>query len=836
MNVRTEIWARVKAVLEGALELEGAARFAYVAGACADDAEVRGHVERLLASHERAATFLEQPAFATMDALTDDLTGQLVSNYRIEARLGAGGMGEVYKAHDLKLDRQVALKLLPIYLAADPDRLRRFHVEARAASSLNHPNILVIHDFGEQDGRPFMVTEYVEGQTLRERLARGPMPIRELLDVAAQIASALAAAHERGVLHRDIKPENVMVRPDGYVKVVDFGLAKVVTPEQPAAVALLQTRQGLTMGTPQYMSPEQARGERVDFRSDQFSFGALLYELATKRAPFERGSIIETAAAVIADEPDALDRTCPQAPPALRRIIERCLAKKAGDRYSSTRDLHRELVAVQERPPELAAALRPQVAVRHAIVVLPLKILRGRPDAEFLAFSLPDAIASSLADRPMIAVRSPLAVERHGGADADLAMLAEAMSARFALTGTLTCLDDRIALRLQLLAIPSGTVMWSDSRVATLHELFDLQDAVAGHVARALPASMAAAPAAVSAEPVRDTPKNAGAYAFYLRANQLAYEVSRWTEARDLYRASVESDPDYAPAWARLARCERLIGKFSASPAEAKACLARAEEAFQRALALNPDLSIAHSFYAQLLIDIGRGDQAMQRLLERVRCRPTDPELYAGLVHALRYCGLLDASVAAHRRAQALDPTMPTSIHHTWWMKGEYERALAETFGDIGYMQGLALASLGREKEAVAALRWRERETTETRIRPFLASLRALLDGDREKSLAALDTAAALQIDAEALYYLTRTFARLGVSDRAARELHRVVAGGFWCYDAFARDPWLDPIRDREDVRLLLERTHQHVERARSTFVNSGGPELMDLPLTNAVQ
>jgi tetratricopeptide (TPR) repeat protein len=296
---------------------------------------------------------------------------------------------------------------------------------------------------------------------------------------------------------------------------------------------------------------------------------------------------------------------------------------------------------------------------------------------------------------------------------------------------------------------------------------------------------------------VCDIPKNAGAYAFYLRANQLANEASRWSDARDLYRASIDADPDYAPAWARLARCERLIGKFSASAEEARSCLSRAEDAFQRALALNPDLPIGHSFYAQLLIDLGHADDAMQRLLERARRRPADAELYAGLVHALRYCGLLDASVAAHERAHTLDPTVPTSIHHTWWMKGNYERALAETLGDIGYMQGLALASLGREREAIAALRWRERETTENRIRAYLTSLRALLEGEREKSLAAAESATTRLHDAEAVFYMARTFVRLGAHDRAAIELRRVVDEGFWCYETFMRDPWLNPIRNR---------------------------------------
>jgi hypothetical protein len=196
-------------------------------------------------------------------------------------------------------------------------------------------------------------------------------------------------------------------------------------------------------------------------------------------------------------------------------------------------------------------------------------------------------------------------------------------------------------------------------------------------------------------------------------------------------------------------------------------------------------------------------------------------------VHALRYCGLLEASVAAHVRARQLDPTVSTSVHHTWWMMGEYERALAETLGDIGYMQGLALASLGREREAVAALRWRERETIESRIRPYLMSLCALLEGDREGSLAAVEAATANLVDAEAVYYMARTLVRLEAHERAVIELGRVVNGGFWCYDAFARDRWLDPIRGRADVRQLLEQARGHVVRARKIFLQSKGPGLL---------
>ena len=375
MTHEPEEWARVKAVLEGAMALDGAARSAFVVDACGGDSALRQYVTALLHSYDRSQSFLETPAVVTLGH-GENLVGQTIGVYRIERRIGAGGMGEVYRVRDEKLQRVVALKLLPRHFAADPERLDRFRVEAQTASALNHPNILVVHDLDQYDGRPFIVTEYVDGVTLRERLTSGAVPMGELLDIAVQVASALAAAHERGVLHRDIKPENVMVRLDGYVKVLDFGLAKLARADEDASRR--QTRTGVVMGTAQYMSPEQARGEAVDFRSDQFSFGALLYELATGRSAFARGSGVESAAAVIGEHPEPIDRVCPQAPPPLRWAIERCLAKKPADRYGSTRDLHRDLATVRER---LAEARPASAAPAGSNLPVPTTALVGREQA-----------------------------------------------------------------------------------------------------------------------------------------------------------------------------------------------------------------------------------------------------------------------------------------------------------------------------------------------------------------------------------------------------------------------------------------------------------------------
>ena len=258
-------------------------------------------------------------------------------------------MGEVYRARDTRLDRLVAIKLLPMAVASDPERFRRFHVEARAASSLNHPHILVVHDIGESEGRPFIVTELVAGETLRQKMDGRSIAVREAIDIGTQVASALAAAHGRGIVHRDIKPENIMVRPDGYLKVLDFGLAKLSLLEDDGERATLSTDPGLIMGTPEYMSPEQAAGEEVDFRSDQFAFGVVMYELLSGRRPFQRRSAILSAAAVITDTPEPLARLRPDLPPPLWWAIERCLSKRKDDRYKTTDELHRDLATVQGR-------------------------------------------------------------------------------------------------------------------------------------------------------------------------------------------------------------------------------------------------------------------------------------------------------------------------------------------------------------------------------------------------------------------------------------------------------------------------------------------------------
>src|SRR5688572_16310485 len=345
-------WQRVKSVFEQALAVDETGRSAFLAAACGSDALLRQRVDALLASHAASPSFLETSASSVLDLPRPgaDLSGQTVGTYRLQSRIGAGAMGEVYAAHDEKLDRRVAVKLIAKDLAQDMDRLQRFRQEAHAASSLNHPNIVVVHDFGELDGRPFIVTELVEGVTLRDRLRQGPLPIAEAIEIALQVTGALAAAHARGLVHRDIKPENVMVRPDGYVKVLDFGLAKLAPDEQALltdAAPTSLTQPGQAAGTPAYMSPEQARAAPVDARTDVFSVGALLYEMVTGRLAFAGESHAVIFAEILERTPPAPALLNPNVPAPLDRLIAKALEKDRDLRYQSASDMRADLLRLR---------------------------------------------------------------------------------------------------------------------------------------------------------------------------------------------------------------------------------------------------------------------------------------------------------------------------------------------------------------------------------------------------------------------------------------------------------------------------------------------------------
>ena len=362
--MNTASWQRIEELYYEALAQAPEQRSAWLA-ACTDDVSLRAEIARLLDANAHANGFLSQPALAALALVPAEflvtaapIIDKQISHYRLLSRIGAGGMGEVYLARDLQLGRQAALKLLPAAFTTDADRLHRFEQEARAASALNHPNILTIYEIGVEADTHFIATEFIDGETLRQLLKGGALPVAQTLDVAVQLASALTAAHAAGIIHRDLKPENAMVRRDGLVKVLDFGLAKLIEPQgqvwrhesdsNAATRAKIETQPGAVMGTPQYMSPEQARGQTVDARSDLFSLGVILYEMLAGRAPFTGVNVIEMLAAILDREPLPLVELRPDLPPALAQLVHRLLHKEPNARCQSAQELLRELQDLKE--------------------------------------------------------------------------------------------------------------------------------------------------------------------------------------------------------------------------------------------------------------------------------------------------------------------------------------------------------------------------------------------------------------------------------------------------------------------------------------------------------
>jgi serine/threonine protein kinase len=738
---------------------------------------------------------------------------QRIGRYEITGTLGEGGMGIVYAARDPQLGRAIAIKTLRT-TSGDPVARERLSREARTAAALNHPSICQLYEIGEYEGELFLAMELLEGEPLAARMGRGSLTVSEAVSIGLGILAGVDALHRHGIVHRDLKPSNVFLSNHG-VKLLDFGVA-MISSSDIAATATRLTTPGMVVGTPQYCAPETLRGEPADARTDIFAAGIIVYEMLAGQPPYAGRTPIEVFHSIMYDEPPVL--TGGPAVATLDRVIHKAVAKRREDRYQTADAFAQELRAAL-----LLADTQP-VAARTAtrLIVLPFRILRPDPETDFLAFSLADAVISSLSTLQPLVVRSSAAAGRFGPGPPDLKALAAEADVDVAMMGTIVRAGDQLRVTTQLVETPSGTVISSHTAQAPVVDLFDLQDELTTKIVEALSLPLTARERRLLRHDVPSTPH---AYERYLRANELSRQTRHWKTARDLYLECLSEDPHYAPAWGALGRMHRLIAKFLVG--EASSTLDLAETAFKRALSLNPDLSSAENAYAHLEVDLGRANDAMGRLIRLAKNRSSDPELFVGLVHACRYCGLLRASVAAFEQARRLDSRLPSSVAVTFFMLAEYERVIEFANEGIPYIRNAALVMLGRQEEAIASLNTIDDGTASLMV-SFASSLRLLIMGKPRESIQAIHPVTEIR-DPEARYFVGRHLAQVGDPEGALRALEWAVDNGFFCAPAIARDPWLDPIRGLQEFSAIVRRAEARHRDAVVAFLSAEGDRLLGL-------
>jgi TolB-like protein/Tfp pilus assembly protein PilF len=752
--MNAERYQQIDDILRRAFELDGEERACYLASACGGDESLRRAVEARIKCDQSLGDFLEaSPAEKVFEVLaggrSELVAGKMINHFKVEGFLGEGGGGaRVYKALDTKLGRHVALKLLPGELLEDSELHRRFELEARAASTLSHHNVCTIHEVGEtQDGCHYIVMEYVEGETLRQRLSEGPMELREAVDVAAQVASALAAAHEKGVVHRDVKPANIMLRRDGVVKVLDFGLVKLARPEGvssvgPAAaeMALVTTEPGLLMGTPAYMSPEQTRGRDVDARTDVWGLGCVLYEMVAGHLPFDGETVNDMIVSILRDDggPPPLTEYSPDAPAELQRIVKKALAKDKEERYQSMKEMALDLQrlrgeldgGVSDNAPAakrgepavgrvrlvkvLAGARRagsprlvlivlaalglgaaaylgfvkpaPPPGVR-TLAVLPFRPVVASNRDESVELGMADTLIVRLSGLEGISVRPISAVRWYNGLEQDPVEAGRELSVDAVLCGTIQQAGSHVRVSARLVRVSDARTLWVNTFDEEFTDIFAIQDSISMQVASSLASNLAGGrKEALTKHPTDDLE----AYRLFLRGRYYFNQrgSDNLNKSISFLERAIARDANFALAHAALADTYNVISTYGVMrPNES---FPRAKAAALNAIKLDDTLAEAHAVLAKVMAsydwDWAGAEKEFRRTFE------LNPNYADGhYFYALNYLlpvGRLDDALREMKRAQELDPSstiIKTNVGLIYYHMRQYDRAIEQ------YQQVLSL-------------------------------------------------------------------------------------------------------------------------------------------------
>jgi serine/threonine-protein kinase len=751
--------------------------------------------------------------------------GTCLGPYRIVSPLGSGGMGEVYRALDLRLSREVAVKILPEHLAEDREALGRFQREARALAALCHPHILTVHDFGTDQNVTYLVTELLEGETLGARLAAAPLPWQKALEVGRALAEGLAAAHSRGLVHRDLKPDNVFLTSDGGVKILDFGLVhleqKPARPREPAAGNTLtaETEPGTIMGTVPYMAPEQVLGLPIDARCDIFALGAILYEMVTGKGPFSRPTAPEVRAAILTEEPQEVSASGKQVPAEMERVIRHCLEKKPEERFQSARDLAFDLKtlltgsgASAGGPASPARSLRRwRLAVAgltvlvfllllggalyrflgrdqaiDSIAVLPFVNEGGDQGAEELGDGLTESIINNLSQLPNLKVIARSSVFRYKGREGDAQAAGREFGVRAVLMGRVKKRGDNLSVSVELVDVRDNRHVWGERYDRKLADLVAVQEEISKEITEKLRLRLTGEEKERLTRHHTESPE---AFQAYLvgRYHWNKRTKEGYTEAIDHFEEARKRDPGYAPAYAGLADCYVLLGDYAYMPP--KEAFPKAREAAQAALKLDDSLAEAHASLAFVKVlyewDWPGAEREYRRALELNPNYATAHQWYSEYLTAM---GRHDEALAEIKRAQELDPRsliISAVVGRALYFARRYDEAVAQCeqtlqmkeFGAAYLFLGRARLQQGKYDEALAALRKAHDLLGGTAVEAEIACAHARA-GEKEEARKLLDKLEAPRAGYVSSGDLAMAYAALGEKDQAFTLLKPGALGG----------------------------------------------------------